>query len=835
MEPEHLGTGPRSRPPAASGSGSDAPVTAPRRADLEVPPQRLRRRLDPALLPFRTTAEVEPLRGTIGQPRALDALEFGAETQSAGYNLFVSGAPGSGRLSTVREHLERLAAARPAPHAWVYVHDFERPDSPRAIRLPAGLGRRFAADMDEFVEHARRRIAQAFEDEHYGQRRQEILNEIGRRRESLLEELQRFAAARGFMVELTPGGIVAIPIVGGRPLPAEAVRRMSEAERTELERRGGEVQGEVQSVLRRLNQIEREAGEQIRQLDREVALFALDPLFHDLRERYVGQPEVLAHLEEVREDIPDHLADFRREPAPAQPLPMGPPELQAQQHLARYRVNVLVDQGDRPGAPLVLELNPTYYNLLGRVEYRPSFGMLVTDFLQIKAGSLHRANGGFLIVEALDVLRNPFAWDVLKRALIARQIRIENLSEQFSPVPTASLTPEPIPLDVKVVLIGSPLLYRLLYELDEQFRELFKVKVDFAPDMDWNEEHVQGYAAFISRCVRSSGLRHFDRSAVARVVEYGSRLREHQGKLSARLLDISDIVSEASFWAGRAGHEVVQAEDVDRAVAKKEYRSNLLEERVREMITEGTVLIDTEGARVGQVNGLTVIDLGDHRFGMPARVTARVSLGRGSVVSVEREIELSGPIHSKGFLIVSGYLAQQYAQEHPLAVHATLTFEQSYDEVEGDSASSTELYTLLSALSGLPLDQGIAVTGSVNQHGEIQAVGGVTEKIEGFYRVCQARGLNGRQGVIIPAANVPHLALDEKTLAAIEAGRFHVWAVRTVDEGIELLTGRPAGRRQADGTFPPGSVHRLVDERLGSYAERLRAFSVGPDGAAPGR
>jgi lon-related putative ATP-dependent protease len=829
MEAEHPGTGSRSRPSAASAPGPGAPKPASPRTDLEVPPQRLRRRLDPAGLPFQTTAEVEPLQGTIGQPRALGALEFGAQTQGAGYNLFASGTPGSGRLSTVREHLERLAATRPAPDAWVYVHDFERPDCPRAIRLPAGLGRRFAVDMDEFLEHARRRIAQAFEDEHYGRRRQEIVNEAGRRRESLLEELQRFAAARGFMVELTPGGIVAIPLAGGRPLPAEAVRHMSETEREELERRSGEVQEEVQGVLRRLNQVEREAGEQIRRLDREVALFALDPLFHELRERYAGQAEVLAHLEAVREDIPDHLADFRREPAPGPP-PAGSPELLAQQHLARYRVNVLVDQGDRPGAPIVLELNPTYYNLLGRVEYRASFGMLVTDFLQIKAGALHRANGGFLILEALDVLRNPFAWDALKRALISRQIRIENLGEQFSPVPTASLTPEPISLDVKVVLIGSPLLYRLLYELDEQFRELFKVKVDFAPDMEWSQEHVSGYAAFISRCIRSSGLRHFDRSAVARVVEHGSRLREHQGKLSARLLDISNIVDEASFWAGQAGHEVVQAEDVERAIAEKEYRSNLVEERIREAITEGTVLIDTEGMRVGQVNGLTVIDLGDHRFGMPARVTARVSLGRGSVVSVEREIELSGPIHSKGFLIVSGYLAQQYAQEHPLAVHATLTFEQSYDEVEGDSASSTELYTLLSALSGLPLDQGIAVTGSVNQHGEIQAVGGVTEKIEGFYRLCQARGLNGRQGVIIPAANVQHLSLSEETLAAVAAGRFHVWAVRTVDEGIELLTGRPAGQRQADGSFPEGSVHRLVDERLGSYAERLRSFSVTPDG-----
>jgi lon-related putative ATP-dependent protease len=459
---------------------------------------------------------------------------------------------------------------------------------------------------------------------------------------------------------------------------------------------------------------------------------------------------------------------------------------------------------------------------------------MVTDFHQIKAGALQRASGGFLVLQVLDVLRNPFAWQALKRALLDREVRIENLAEQFSPIPTATLRPEPVPLDVKVVLIGAPILYHLLYALDEDFRELFKVKVDFAPEMEWSEEHVENYAAFISRCVHTAGLRHFDRSAVARVVEHGARLRENQRKLSTRLLEISDVVSEASFWAGKAGHELVLAEDVDRAIAKKEYRSNLLEERVQELIGEGTIMIDTEGSKLAQVNGLSVVELGDYRFGRPARVTARVSLGRGEVESIEREIELSGRIHSKGFMILSGYLAEKYAQEWPLALKATLTFEQSYDEVEGDSASSTELYALLSALSGLPLRQDIAVTGSVNQHGEVQAVGGVTRKVEGFFAICREKGLTGDQGVIVPAANVHHLMLSDEVVDAVEGGDFHVWAVRTIDEGIELLTGCPAGERDEDGSYPEGTVHRLVEDRLRGYAQRLRAFAVSGDGLVPG-
>jgi len=789
----------------------------PLRSKLALAPEALRRRADPALFPFRTTEEVEPLVGTIGQPRALDAIEFGLEVATAGYNIFAAGLPGSGRATTIRDYLERSSAARPPADDWVYVHNFRDADRPNAIRLPPGRGQELARDMDDFVLAAKREIARAFESEDYDRRQREIVAAVQRRRDALIEELKAFAADRGFALELTPAGVATSPLRGGRPLTREQFAALAAEERERITRANEEIQEQTAGFLRRLHQLEKEAQGEVRELEREVARFATGRLFRELRDKYAGSEEALAHFDQVEQDVLENVEDFRGQEEEGLPLLLS--ALRRAPDLARYRVNVLVDNGGAAGAPVVVETNPSYYNLVGRIEYRPAFGTMVTDFREIKAGALHRANGGFLLLEALEVLRHPFSWEALKRALRDREVRIENLGEEWSAVPTATLRPEPIPLDVKVCLIGAPLLYHLLYALDEDFRELFKVKADFAPEMDWSEEHLQSYAAFVSRWVRAAGLRHFDREAVARLVEHGARLREDQGKLSTRLLDISDVVSEASFWAAQAGREVVAREDVERAIEKREYRSSLLEERIRELIAEGTIRIDTDGARVGQVNGLSILDLGDYAFGRPSRVTARASLGRGGVQSIEREIELSGPIHSKGFLILSGYLAGQYAQETPLALAATLTFEQSYDEVEGDSASSTELYALLSALSGLPLDQGIAVTGSVDQHGEVQAVGGVTRKVEGFYAVCKAKGLSGKQGVIVPAANVRHLMLSDEVVAAVREGRFHVWAVSTVDEGIELLTGRPAAE-----------VHALAAERLKTYAETLREFAE----AAPG-
>jgi predicted ATP-dependent protease len=795
----------------------------------ELCPEELTRHLDPETLEFRTTADVEPLVGTVGQPRAIDAIEAGLAMVTAGFNLFASGPAGSGRRTTVLDLIRSVATERPAPDDWVYVYDFRNPDQPKALHLPAGRGSELARALDEFLEAARRELRRAFESEDYARRQQEIVAGIQEQRHVLDRELEQFAAAQGYALKTTPAGVVTMPVLDGEPVSIEKFETLPEPRRTEIRRAGKEIEERTAGYAHRLHELEKEAAQRIRQLQHEVARFATGPLIRDLEERFGEEPEVLAHLADVQREVLDNIDDFRegeQETLAFLPVPQ-------RDRTARFRVNAFVSNDKDDGAPVVVEANPTYYNLLGRLEYRAAFGSMVTDFREIKPGALHRANGGFLVLDALDLLRHPFSWEALKRALTVREARVENLGEEFSALPSASLRPAPIALEVKVVLIGPPLVYHLLYQLDDDFRELFKIKADFSPELDWTPEHHVSYAAFVSRWVRDNGLRHFDRGAVARTIEYGARLCEDQEKLSARLIEISDVVSEASFWAGRAGHEVVQATDVDVAIRKKEYRSNLLEERLQELVEDGTIVIETDGHQVGQVNGLSMLELGDYAFGRPVRVSARTSLGRGGVASVERETKLSGPIHSKGVMILTGYLAATYAEELPLALSANLTFEQSYDEVEGDSASSTELYALLSALSGLPLEQGIAVTGSVDQHGSIQAVGGVTRKVEGFYAACKTHGLTGRQGVLIPAANVRNLMLAEEVVEAVRDGRFHLWPVRTVDEGIELLTGRPAGEPREDGSFPPDSVHALVQERLRRNAERLREFAF--DGAAQDR
>jgi lon-related putative ATP-dependent protease len=771
---------------------------------------------------------VPPLEGTIGQPRAVDAIAFGLEINSPGYNLFVAGPAGSGRERTVLDYLQRFAPTQLSPSDWIYIYNFAQPDQPNVIRMPQGRGRKLAADLDGFLEAAQREIPRAFESEDYERHRREALSELSQRRDTLIDQLQAFARDSGFAIEVTPMGMVAVPLSHGKPLSDEEYQLLPTGTRQELEQRNKEIQERIADTLRQVRQMQKEGSERVRQLDHDVALFTVGPHLDELRETYADQPEILAYLNQIQNDLPEHLEDFRSEASEGQQqgILARLPGLQREEDLARYRVNVFVDNDELKGAPIIVERNPTYYNLIGRIDYRATFGSMVTDFRQIKPGALQKANDGFLVLQLLEVLRAPFAWDALKRALISKEVTIENLGDQYTALPTERLRPQPIPLDVKVILLGPPEVYYLLYQLDSDFQELFKVKADFAPDMDWNDENLGNYVAFISRLVREEGLHHFDRSAVAGVIEYGSRLREDQRKLSTRLRDIADVVNEANYWAGKNGHDNVQATDVDQAIAKRKYRSNLIEERLQEMIDNGTILIDTAGAREAQVNGVAIIDLGGYAFGRPSRITARASPGRGSVQSIEREIELSGPIHSKGFMILSGFLAGQYSQQQPLSINATITFEQSYDEVEGDSASSTELYALLSALSGLSLHQGIAVTGSVNQHGEVQAVGGVTSKIEGFFAVCKAKGLTGEQGIIIPASNVPNLMLEDEVIDAVRAGQFHIWAVRSIDEGIELLSGISAGQRDAEGQYPEGTVHRLVEDRLREYAERLRAFTT---------
>jgi len=799
----------------------------------ELPPEALRRRVDPASLPFETTAEVPPGRGTIGQPRAIDAITFGLEIRAIGYNIYVSGQPGSGRETSIIDMLGEFAPRMPTPDDWVYVHNFEDSDRPTAIRLPAGRGATLAADMLRFVTDAQREIPRAFDSEDYARRQRNALAAVGQRRDTLFEELQQFAAANSFAIQMTPTGIATIPTADGQPLSNEAYAQLPKAEREAIDERGKLVQERLGSTMRQARELDREAGERVSELNREVALFAIGPLLDELRERYHDYREVLRFIDQVQEDVLTNYAEFR----PVEQQNADPAaQLQASRRVeftARYHVNVLIDNGGTHGAPVVSERNPSYYNLIGRMDYRSLFGTMVTDFREIKPGALHRANGGFLVLHITDILRQPFAWDALKRALVGKEIRIEHMGEQTSMVPTATLRPEPIPLDIKVILIGTSLLYQTLYAADEEFAELFKVKAEFAPDMRWNDENTADYIGFISRQIHDNGLRHFDRSAVARVLEYSARLREDQRKLSTRMQDIANVITEASYWAGNAGHEIVTADDVAQAILQKIYRANLIEDYVLERLIDGTIDVDTEGSRIGQINGLAVIGVGDYVFCQPSRISARVALGSGDIESIEREINQSGPTHGKGFLILTGYLRGQYGKKAPLAIRATITFEQSYSGVDGDSASSVELYALLSAIGEIPLRQDIAVTGSVDQYGTVQAVGGVTDKVEGFFKVCKARGLTGTQGVIVPATNVPSLMLLPEVVDAVKAGQFHIWAVESIDEGIELLTDLPAGEMDDDGNYPPESVHGKVAARLEEYARQAQAFSAQHTATSP--
>ncbi len=780
---------------------------------------------DPSELDFETTAELPPLKEIIGQPRATEALRFGVDIDSFGYNIFALGPPGTGKMSFVKSVLDEVAKSKPVPDDWCYVYNFSEPHRPRALRLPAGMGNEFKRDMEKLIEHLKREIGRVFESEDYQRQRQEVINALQRERDKVLAELERRANEMGFAIIGTPAGPMPAPLLGNAIMTPEQFMQLPEPIKERIEENRRELLNEIQTVMRDLGKREREARQQLEELDRKVAVLAVGHVISDLMEKYAAHEQVVDYLRQVQEDVVNNVNAFRtaaqQETTQTHPL--------AAAIFDRYKVNVLVDNSSLQGAPVVVETNPTYYNLVGRIEYRLEMGAFIAHFTMIKPGALHRANGGYLILDAKALLSNPFSWDALKRALNDRQIRIEEPGEAFRLISIASLSPEPIPLNVKVVLVGSPWLYYLLQAFDEDFRGLFKVKADFDVVMDKTDENVRKYAMFIaSRCAEEN-LKPFDKTAVAKVIEYSSRLVSDQRKLSTHFASICDILREANYWASRNGREFVTAEDVRMAIERRVYRVNLIEERLLEMFRDGTLLVDVDGERVGTVNGLAIVDLGDHIFGKPTRITARTFLGRGSVINIEREVAMSGRIHSKAVMILSGYLRGKYAQDKPLGIGAQLTFEQLYDEVEGDSASAAELYALLSSISGVPVKQGIAVTGSVNQYGEIQPVGGVTYKVEGFFDVCRVKGLNGQQGVIIPKQNVHNLMLREDVVEAIEKGLFHIWAIGNIDDGVKVLMGIEAGERQPDGTYPEGTLHALVEKRLSEMAELMRKLQQPSD------
>ncbi len=764
-------------------------------------PAMLCRHCDPASFTFETTAELEDLHDIIGQPRAIEAVQFGIGMRHEGYNLFVLGPPGIGKHALVRQFLGQEAVAKSTPDDWCYVNNFEQPYKPRVLRLPPGQGLGLCQDMNRMMEELQTTIPAVFDSEDYRTRKQVLLEEFKEREEKAFEELKRRATEHGFALMKTPVGLAFAPVHNGHVLSSEQYDQLPEVEQERIKAELAELQEQLQATIQEAPRWEREFRERLKMLNREVALLAVGHLVAELRQKYSGLPAVVSYLDAVQQDIVEHVDDFRpaEESSPAALNLALSGAAKDASPFRRYQVNLLVDNSSTQGAPVIFEDHPTHQNLVGKVEHVVSqMGALLTDFTLIKPGALHRANGGYLVLDAHKVLGQPYAWEQLKRALRSGEIRIESLQQIFGLIGAVSLEPEPIPLSVKIVLVGERLLYYLLSTYDPDFAELFKVEVDFEEQMSRSPENDLLYARLVGTLARKEGLRHFDRTAVARVIEHSARLVGDAEKLSTHMQSIADLLREADYWAGQAGQAVVNAGDVQRAIEAQIYRANRLRRQIQEEIQRETILIDTQGEKVGQINGLSVLTLGNYAFGRPSRITARVWLGKGEVIDIEREVELGGPIHSKGVLILSGFLGARYALERPLSLSASLVFEQSYSGVEGDSASSAELYALLSALAEAPIKQSLAVTGSVNQHGQVQAIGGVNEKVEGFFDLCRARGLSGQQGVLIPAANVKHLMLRREVVEAVAAGQFHLYPVTTIDQGIEILTGLPAGERKQE-------------------------------------
>jgi len=773
-----------------------------------------------------STEDLVPLTEIIGQDRAVRALEFGLKIENKGFNIYISGMPGTGRRTHIVPYLEEYAKSRPVPNDWCYVNNFNDPNSPNALRLPAGRGAEFRKDMENFVSEMKKVLSVAFESDEYSRRRGDTLKTIEAEREGVTTKVNTIAGDAGFLLQRTPIGLMLIPIVNGRPVNEQEFTQLPADLQKQIDERRNDLQGELRGSLKEFRDIERKMNDAVRELNRSVATFALEPMSSVLKEKFSTCEEVVSYLDEVEENILDNLQTIlgggrQKQQQPQMPFQMpgarkDPTEM--------YHVNLVVDNSGLKGAPVVMEQNPTFPRLFGAIEKEARFGALVTNYTMIRGGSVHRANGGFLMVPVEGLFSNPVIYETLKRAISNEKLEIEEQTARIGFMLTGTLNPEPIPFNAKVIILGDPQVYQVLYQRDRDFKELFKVKADFDTTMEKNEENINQYAQFICTLCHKDNLSHLDSDGVAAVIEYSSRLAADQSKLSTQFASVSDIIREANFYAQEEGAKLIGRDHINKALEERVYRSNLIEKKIEEMIARDVIKIDTEGEKVGQVNGLAVLSLGDYGFGKPSRITASIGVGRKGIIDIERESQMGGQTHTKGVLILSGYLNSKYAKEKPLSLTARLAFEQSYSGVDGDSASSTELYAMLSALSGKPIKQYVAVTGSVNQKGEVQAIGGVNEKVEGFYEVCKAKGMTGMEGCMIPQSNVRNLMLKEEVVEAIKEGRFHVWPVKTIEEGIEVLTDVPAGEPDPDGTYPEGTINRIVQERLDEMAELIKEY-----------
>lgn len=793
--------------------------TTPSRA-LALQAQDLRAQYPDDLLPA-STADIAPLDRVAGQERALEAIAFGLSIDADGYNVAVSGPPASGRNSAVQILVGEAVAGRPPVRDWCYLYNFDDPYRPKAVSLPPALGDDLKRDLAQLVDTCRKEIPTAFDSASYQERRQQALESIATERETILDALRRTADEHGFMINVTPMGFVTVPKAeDGSPITPELFNQLPEDVRHQIEERGRSVQETIPATVRELRRLDAQTRAAIDALDREVTRFVTGPLIDELRAKYT-QPDLVAHFAAIEKDILDNievLKETEKQPQLQGGRQDGPGVFTdgREQLLRRYEVNLFVTHGDEPAknAPVVDERQPTYYNLFGRLDYQPRFGSMTTDFTLIRPGALHMANGGYLILQMQDLLTDPRSWIKLKRSLKNKEVRVEDIGEMAPSLPTVNLVPEPIPLDLKVILVGPPINFMMLDRMDPDFSDLFKVRADFEPDTESEPETIRSYAAFVSRSCETCTLLDFDRGALTGVLRYGNRLAGRQDRLSTRYGAIADLCQEANQLAIDAGASIVGAAHVQAAIAGMARRSSLVPDRMRRMIAEGAVHIEIAGEVIGQVNGLAVYQIGRHAFGTPTRITCRTGAGTLGVVNIEREVERSGAIHSKGVLVISGYLIGTFGRKRPLSFSASLTFEQSYDEVDGDSASSAELYAILTSLARLPMRQEIAVTGSVDQFGNIQPVGGVTEKVEGFFDVCKEIGLSGSQGVLMPATNRINLTLREDVVQAVADGKFHLWTAARIEEGLEILTGVAAGVADADGVYPPGTIFRRVADAL---------------------